>query len=454
MTYNEAWCEQLPYSLEAEQSVLGSLLIEPRCISESFSYISQKSFYSEQHQKIFSVLLKLFSSGVPIDFITVFDAVMRDNIFDSEQSAKIYLTQLMDIAPSTANFVSYCKIVKEKFYLRSLIQSARNIVDLAIKAETDAETILGLAEQQIFDIRQSGGNSGLVSIDEVINQEIAHLDKLLSGEDQARISSGYPALDSLISHLSPSDLIILASRPAMGKTSFALNIASRVAKQSKKQVAIFSLEMSSQQLIERMLASECSIPSTKIHSGQLEADEWALLAAGAQELCGDQIFFDDTPNLSTTEMKAKLRRFSNLGLVVIDYLQLMSTGRRDANRVQEISEITRMLKIMAKEINVPVISLSQLARGPEVRQDHRPILSDLRESGTIEQDADIVMFLYRDEYYNPDTEKPGVAECIVAKNRHGRTGAIELAWDGKFTRFREEQHGVNQSENTKNLSIV
>lgn len=430
--------EQLPFSLEAEQSVLGSLLIDPSCIAESFSYISQKSFYSERHQKIFSVFLKLFTSGLPIDFITVLDAVMLDNIFDSEQSAKIYLTQLMDMVPSTTNFLSYCKIVKEKFYLRSLINAARNIVDLATRAESDAETILDLAENQIFDIRQGRVNSNLVSIDEVISQEFDHLDKLLSGEGQVGISSGYPALDSLITRLSPSDLIILAARPAMGKTSFALNIASRVAKQSKKQVAIFSLEMSSQQLIERMLASECSILSTKLHSGELEPEEWALLANKANEMSECKIFFDDTPNLGVAEIKAKLRRFSDLGLVIIDYLQLMSTGSRRTNRTQEISEITRMLKIMAKELGAPVIALSQLARGTETRQNHRPILSDLRESGTIEQDADIVMFLYRDEYYNSDTEKPGVAECIVAKNRHGETGTIELGWDGKFTRFKED----------------
>ena len=430
--------EQLPFSLEAEQSVLGSLLIDPSCIPKSFSYISQKSFYSERHQKIFSVFLKLFTSGLPIDFITVFDAVMLANIFDSEQSAKIYLTQLMDMVPSTANFVSYCKIVKEKFYLRSLIRAARNIVDLATKAESDAETILDLAEQQIFDIRQGKVNSNLVSIDEVISQEFDHLDKILSGEGQAGISSGYSALDALITRFSPSDLIILAARPAMGKTSFALNIAARVAKQSKKQVAIFSLEMSSQQLIERILASECSIPSTKLHSGELEPEEWALLANKVDEISECKIFFDDTPNLGVAEIKAKLRRFSDLGLVIIDYLQLMSTGRRRTNRTQEISEITRMLKIMAKELGVPVISLSQLARRPETRQNHRPILADLRESGSIEQDADIVMFLYRDEYYNSDTEEQGVAECIVAKNRHGETGTIKLGWDGKFTRFKED----------------
>lgn len=427
--------EQLPYSLEAEQSVLGALLLDPNCIGESFSYISQASFYSEKHKKIFSVLTRLFTSGLPIDFITVLDAVMLDNIFESEQSAKVYLTQLMDMVPSITNFNSYCKIVKEKYYLRSLIGAARSIVDLATNADFDAETILDSAEQKIFEIRQDKVSANIVPIDEVISQEFDHLDKIASGESRVGISSGYSTLDAIITGLNASDLIVLAARPAMGKTSFALNIASRVAKQSKKQVVIFSLEMSSQQLVERMLSSECSILSTKLHSGMLESDEWALLASGAQELSQCKIFFDDTPNLSAIEMKAKLRRFSDLGLVIIDYLQLMSSGRRDGNRVQEISEITRMLKIMAKELEVPVITLSQLARGPEARQDHRPILSDLRESGSIEQDADIVMFLYRDEYYNPEDAKPGVAECIVAKNRHGETGTIELGWDGKFTRF-------------------
>lgn len=427
--------EQLPYSLEAEQSVLGALLLDPSCIGESFSYISQASFYSEKHKKIFSVLTRLFTSGLPIDFITVLDAVMLDNIFESEQTAKVYLTQLMDMVPSITNFNSYCKIVKEKYYLRSLIVAARSIVDSATNADFDAETILDSAEQKIFEIRQDKVSANIVPIDEVISQEFDHLDRLSSGESRVGISSGYSALDAILTGLNVSDLIILAARPAMGKTSFALNIASRAAKQSKKQIVIFSLEMSSQQLIERMLSAECSILSTKLHSGMLENDEWVLLASGAQELSQCKIFFDDTPNLSVMEMKAKLRRFSDLGLVIVDYLQLMSSGRRDGNRVQEISEITRMLKIMAKELKVPVIALSQLARSPETRQDHRPILSDLRESGSIEQDADIVMFLYRDDYYNPEDAKPGVAECIVAKNRHGETGTIELGWDGKFTRF-------------------
>ena len=224
----------------------------------------------------------------------------------------------------------------------------------------------------------------------------------------------------------------------MGKTSFALNIASRVAKQSKKQVAIFSLEMSSQQLIERMLASECSILSTKLHSGELEPEEWALLANKANEMSECKIFFDDTPNLGVAEIKAKLRRFSDLGLVIIDYLQLMSTGSRRTNRTQEISEITRMLKIMAKELGAPVIALSQLARGTETRQNHRPILSDLRESGTIEQDADIVMFLYRDEYYHPDSDRKNIGEVIIAKNRHGETGSVELVWLGEIQKFADK----------------
>ncbi len=427
--------EQLPYSLEAEQSVLGALLLDPSLIAQALTSISQASFYKDQHGKIFSVLTRLFTSGLPIDFITMLDAVVAEHIFDSEQSAKVYLVQLMDMVPSIAHLESYCKIVKEKHYLRSLIIAAREIVDLATNSESEAETILDSAEQKIFEIRQGKVSSSLVSIGEVINKEFDHLDKLASGEHQIGMSSGYASLDAMLTGLNPSDLIILAARPAMGKTSFALNIAVRSAKYSKKQVAIFSLEMSSQQLVERMLSSECSILATKLHTGTLANEEWALLASGAQELSQSKIFLDDTPNLSVTEMKAKLRRLSELGLVVVDYLQLMTTVRRDGNRVQEISEITRTLKIMAKELNVPVIALSQLARGPEARQDHRPILSDLRESGSIEQDADIVMFLYRDEYYNPEEAQHGIAECIIAKNRHGETGTIELGWDGKFTRF-------------------
>ncbi len=427
--------QDLPFSIEAEESVLGALLLEPKNISKAVTYIEADSFYKEINKKLFAILVQLFTMGEKIDFVTVLDAAMMQNVFNLQDEGKIYLTQLMDMVPSTVNFDSYCKIVKEKQNLRNLIIVSRQIIELAVSSDSDAEEILDAAEQKIYEIRQGKKNDRLVAIDEVIEREFEHLDKLAKGEEKVGISSGYLELDAILNGLNPSDLIILAARPAMGKTSFVLNIASRVAKQTLKQVVIFSLEMSVQQLVERMLSFECSILSNKIHSGTIKEDEWAILFEGASNLSKCKIFFDDSSNLTVPEMKAKLRRFSDVGLVVIDYLQLMNTGKKEANRVQEISEITRMLKIMAKELDVPVITISQLARGPETRHDHRPVLSDLRESGSIEQDADIVMFLYRDEYYNPEEAKPGIAECIVAKNRHGETGTFELGWEAKFTRF-------------------
>ena len=427
--------EELPFSQEAEQGVLGALLLDPSVISKALLFLDADSFYQDVHKKLFSILVGFFTAGERIDFITVLDAAMLENVFNSKEVAKQYLKDLIDMVPSISHLESYCKIVKEKKELRSLILVARKVIDMAAFSEANAEDLLVLAEQEIIEIRDGKKRDKLVAIDEVIEKEFQYLDELAKGEIEVGVSSGYLELDAILNGLNPSDLIILAARPAMGKTSFVLNIATRVAKQSKKQVVIFSLEMSMQQLVERMLSFECCILSNRIHSGDIKGEEWAVLVEGASNLSNCRIFFDDGPNLTVPEMKAKLRRFKDLGLVVIDYLQLMSTGKRDGNRVQEISEITRMLKIMAKELNIPVIAISQLARGPESRQDHRPILSDLRESGSIEQDADVVMFLYRDEYYNPEEAKPGIAECIVAKNRHGETGTFELGWEGKFTRF-------------------
>ena len=432
---NQMELEQLPYNLEAEQSVLGGLILDPSYMADALKFVGVSSFYREQHQRIFAVIARMYTSGQPIDFITVYDAVVSENIFDTPENAKVYLGRLMEMVPSVANMEVYCKIVQDKYYIRSLILAAREIISVATESGADAETILDTAEQKIYEIRQGRTSSNLIPINEVIGREFDHLDKLATGQKEVGISSGFSGLDHVLTGLNPSDLIILAARPAMGKTSFALNVAANAARKSKRQVAIFSLEMSSQQLVERMLSSECRIQSTKLHTGNLAQEEWALLAAGAQSLSESKIYLDDTPNITIAEMKSKLRRLPDLGLVVIDYLQLMSSGRRDGNRVQEISEITRNLKIMAKELNVAVVALSQLARGPEARQDHRPLLSDLRDSGSIEQDADIVLFLYRDEYYNPEDGKHGIAECIVGKNRHGEVGTVELGWDGQYTRF-------------------
>ena len=427
--------EGLPYSLEAEQSVLGALLLSPETISKAISIVSKGAFYSEQNRNIFEILVEFFLENRTIDFVTVLEAVVGKGVFGSADDAKLYLIRLTDLVPSISNLESYCKIVADKFTLRRLILATKKIEKLAASSYSDVTQILDLAEQEVFEIRQGKQRGSLVPIEEIIAKEFDYFDEIVSGNKKVALSSGYSSLDAFLTGLNPSDLIVLAARPAMGKTSFALNIVVRVAKQSQKSVVVFSLEMSNQQLVERILSSECSVLLSKIHTCTMSDEEYTLLADGAQELANCKIFFDDTPNLTVAEMKAKLRRFPEVGLVVVDYLQLMSSGRRESNRVQEVSTITRMLKILAKELDVTVIVISQLARGPETRQDHRPLLSDLRESGSIEQDADIVLFLYRDEYYNPENAKPGVAECIVAKNRHGETGSVELGWEGQFTKF-------------------
>ncbi len=428
----------LPFSLEAEQSVLGAILVEPSCISTALEYLKPESFYKEQHQEIFSVLMRMFVSAQTIDFITVLEQVKGENIFPDEGAAKLYLTQLVQVVPSASNLVSYAKIVQEKYYLRSLIASSQNTITLAREGQGDAQSLLDRAEQEIFDIRQGKNTTGLVRIDEIIMETYDRLQKL-SSEDRSEyvgVSTGFGSLDTLITGLNKSDLVLLAARPAMGKTAFALNIATNVAVRGGKKVAIFSLEMGKEQLVSRILSSEALIPSTNLRTGSLSGEDWVKVAMTAQVLSKAPIYIDDTPGITVAEMKAKLRRIRDVGLVVIDYLQLMSTGRKDGNRVQEVSEITRSLKILAKELNVPVITLSQLSRGPDSRSDHRPMLSDLRESGSIEQDADIVLFLYRDAYYNRESEEPNLAECIVAKNRHGETDSVKLGWDGQFTRFK------------------
>lgn len=443
---SEHYIEQMPYNLEAEQSVLGAILIDPVCITRVMEFIKPESFYRDQHKEIFSVMTRMFVSSQSIDFITTLEMVKRENIFPTDENAKIYLTQLAQIVPSVSNVEAYAKIVQEKHYIRRLITASHKVIENAKEGSTDARTLLDMAEQDIFSIRQGRDASGLVRIDEIILQAYDHLQKL-SGEDKNQyvgISTGYSALDNIITGLNKSDLLLLAARPGMGKTAFALNIASHVATKSNKTVAVFSLEMSKEQLVTRLLSSEALIQSHSLRTGNLKPDDWVKLAMSAQLMSKAPLYIDDTPGITVAEIKAKLRRFRDLGLVVIDYLQLMSTGKRTENRVQEVSEITRSLKIMAKELNVPVVTLSQLSRGPDSRTDHRPMLSDLRESGSIEQDADIVMFLYRDAYYNKESDDQDIAECIVAKNRHGETDSVRLGWQGQFTRFRSLENFRNE----------
>jgi len=392
--------------------------------------------------RLFEIMLRLFTTGQPVDFVTVLEAACREDVFPSEAEAKIYLAQLTQIVPSTRNVEAYANIVREKGYLRSLMGAAQEMIENSRSSGEDAHTIMDFAEQRIFDIRSERHGSKLLPIDAILLDIYDRLQRL-SGEGREQylgIPTGFGELDRLMTGLNRSDLILLAARPGMGKTSFALNIASHVAIKEGKTVAIFSLEMSREQLVERVMSGDALVPGPKMRTGELSHQEWVRLAASAKELAKAPILVDDTAAITVPEMKARLRRVRDVGFVIIDYLQLMSSGSRNENRVQVVSEITRSLKVMAKEMNVPVLVLSQLSRQPESRSDHRPMLSDLRESGSIEQDADLVLFLYRDAYYNRDTEDQNIAECIVAKNRHGETGVVKLIWDGAHTRFASPEY--------------
>lgn len=427
----------LPHSIEAEQSILGAVLIKSSVLSTVLDKINPDYFYNQQHKEIFEVLLSLFTSGRKADIITVAHATVQENIFESSQEANEYLAALMNKVPSISNVESYCDILAEKYYARSLLDVANNLIDNITNGSYNSQDLLDSAEQSIFDIRQGKDVKGLTHIKNVIYESYEHLSKI-TGPDKDKYlgaRTGFHYLDAITTGLNKSDLILIGARPAMGKTAFALNIATNVAKKSGKDVAVFSLEMSKEQLATRMLSTEALVDSNKLRSGLLNSDDWIRLASSAERLCRISMYIDDTAGITVPQLKAKLRRMKNLGLVVIDYLQLMTSAIKSDNRVVIISEITRQLKIMAKELDVPVILLSQLSRESEKRNDKRPMLSDLRESGSIEQDADIVLFLYRDAYYNDESEEKNISECIIAKNRHGETGTVKLGWDGQYTRF-------------------
>ena len=434
----ELGAQQMPYNLEAEQSVLGAVLIDPACFGEVMENLRPEAFYRPQHQQVYEVMMNMFNQSRTMDFITILDAVKTEGIFETDEDAKIYLTNLAQVVPSSNNVEAYSRIVREKFYVRRLITASRGIIEMAQEGQTESDLLLDSAEQRIFEIRQGRNTSAFKHIRTAITETYETLQRL-SGEDRDRyrgLSTGYAALDKVITGLNRTDLILVAARPGMGKTSFALNIAENVSTKSQKTVAIFSLEMSSEQLAQRLLSSQALVEGKSLRTGELSGDDWVRIAMASQVLSKANIYLDDTPGITIGEMKAKLRRLKQVDLVIIDYLQLMSSGRRIENRVQEVSEITRNLKIMAKEMNVPLITLSQLSRGPESRADHKPMLSDLRESGSIEQDADIVLLLYREDYYaREEAEERNIANCDVAKNRHGEVGVVKLGWDSRYTRF-------------------
>ncbi len=428
---------EMPYSLEAEQTILGAILIDADVLAVVLDHIKPECFYVDQHRSLFTIMVRMFTSGARADVITVLNEAVAARIFETAAEGRNYLGNLVNMVPSVSNIESYCNIVSSKYYIRSLAETARGILSDIQNGETDAQLLLDAAEQRIFDIRQGRDVTGLTPIKEIVAETYNNIGRL-SGVDREQYlgtRSGFSYLDTVTSGLNKSDLILIAARPAMGKTAFALNIACNVAKHGDKEVCIFSLEMPREQLVSRLLSTEAQVDSNKLRNGRLDGRDWECLGAAAAYLQGLPLYIDDTASITVQQIKAKLRRMKNLGLVVIDYLGLIQSTLRTENRVQIVSEITRQLKIMAKELDVPVILLSQLSRGPESRTDKRPMLSDLRESGSIEQDADIVMFLYRDAYYNKESQQPNVAECIVAKNRHGETGTVNLMWDGQYTRF-------------------
>ena len=430
---------QMPHSLEGEQAVLGSMLIDPECIKDVMDKLQPGDFYLRQNREIFEAIYSMFSYARPVDGITVAEELRKNGTYD-EQTTRRYLAELMEITPTSANVMEYVKIVRDKALLRGVAIAASEITAMVQEGIGTAADTLDAAEQKIFAVRRGQSAQDMVPISRVLPDVLERLGEMTESQDHLPgLPSGFSALDAKITGLNKSDLLLLAARPGMGKTSFALNIALNVARSSRKTVAIFSLEMSAEQLVTRILSGEALVENYRLRTGNLRETDWQKIAAAASVLNQLDIRVDDNPMLSAADMNAKCRRLDNLGLVVIDYLQLMTSagdkGNRGENRQQVVSDISRMMKIMAKELNVPVICLSQLSRANEKRDDKRPMLSDLRESGAIEQDADIVMFLYRDDYYNEDSEKHNIAECIIAKNRHGETGKVELRWMPEYTQF-------------------
>ena len=429
-----------PHDVEAEQAILGSMLTDKDAVISSIEVLKEEDFYRPDNRAIYEAILNLYNRAEPIDIITV--KAELESLGKFEQVGGLeYLVTLPDKVPTTANAMKYIKIVEEKSTLRTLIKTANEIIELGYDPTEDVEDIMEGAEKKIFNIMQKNDKKGYSPIKDVLVESFTQLEELYNRKQHITgVPSGFSELDYKTAGFHGSDLILIAARPAMGKSAFALNIATNAAVRANTPVVIFSLEMSKEQMVNRILCSEAMVDSNKVRTGKLEDEDWTKLAATIGPLSEAEIYIDDTPGISVTEIRAKCRKLKlekNIGMVVIDYLQLVQgTNRRSSGtREQEISEISRSLKILAKEIGVPVIALSQLSRAVEQRPDHRPMLSDLRESGAIEQDADIVMFLYRDDYYNKESEKKDIAEVIIAKHRGGSLGTVDLLWLGSYTKF-------------------
>ena len=433
---------QMPHNPQAEQAVIGSMLIDSRCVSDVVGHLRAEDFFLKINRDLYETIYSMFSFSRTVDPVTVLGELRANGLYDENRSAS-YVMELMDITPTAANVMEYVKIVKDMALQRRIAETGGEIRDMAMTGEGGASAILETAERKVYALRQDRNGSGLEPASKVLLGVFEALTEASRSESAIPgMSTGISDLDRSIMGLNNSDLILVAARPGVGKTSLALNLALHVGKTSGKSVAIFSLEMSREQLVLRLLSREAFVDNKKLQTGRLSPAEWSKLSAAAATISAANILINDNPTLSVADMNAQCRRVPDLGLVVIDYLQLMqsagggnSTGFTSENRQQIVSEISRMLKIMAKELNVPVICVSQLSRASEGRTNKRPVLSDLRESGAIEQDADIVLGLYREDYYNHDDAPSNTAECILLKNRRGEIGTVELQWMPEYTTF-------------------
>lgn len=425
----------IPKNLEAEQAVLGSMLVDARCIPDAVTVLRPDDFYGDRNRALYEIMYNMFTNGRTVDHITVLGELQIQGLY-GDDNMRSYVGQLIEITPTAAHVKAYAEIVSDRAMLRRLGDASAEISDMVRLGAAEAGDILDAAEQKIYDVRKGRESGGMKPVTVVLADAFRYLDEMAGQNGKLPgLPTGIGPLDTKIGGLINSNLVLVASRPGMGKTSIALNIALNAVKASQKAAAFFSLEMSLHQLGLRLLSAEAAIDSATLLNGSLNDRDWQNATQASLALSRLHMLFSESAAITVTEMKALCRRVPNLGLVVIDYLQLMQGSKRSDNRVQEVSEISRSLKIMAKELDVPVLCLSQLSRANESRADKRPMLSDLRESGAIEQDADVVMFLYRDDYYHDDSPERGVAECIVAKNRHGSTGTVKLHWMGQYTSF-------------------
>lgn len=427
----------LPYNLEAEQSVIGSMLIDKTAIARAVEVLKSDDFYRDSHKVIFNAIFELYQKDTPIDMITLLEHLRSAEKLEASGGVT-YISEISNSIPSTANLSSYIKIVEDKSILRRLIRASTEIMENCYNKQDDVEAVMDLAEQKVFNIAERKNSSDFEAMNTVLERGFLEIERIFNNKGETTgVSSGFPELDAMTSGFQSGDMILIAARPSMGKTTFALNLVEHAALRGGKNVAVFSLEMSKEQLAYKLLCSQANVDMTKLRNGNLEDKDWENIAKASGPLAAAKIFIDDTAGTSIMDMRSKCRKLKmehGIDMIVIDYLQLMS-GSNPENRQQEVSEISRSIKALAKEMQCPVIALSQLSRGPEQRADHRPMLSDLRESGSIEQDADIVMFLYRDEYYNKETEDKNVAECIISKQRNGPVGTVKLAWIGQFSKF-------------------